>query len=57
MGNLPGGVTDGMVDEAVGDWLEGHDEGCNGDFCDCEERAAEEARADRLIEQWESSRW
>lgn len=57
MDNLPGGVTDAMIDAQWGEGPEGHDEGCDGDFCDCEERAAEEARADRMIEQWEDSRW
>lgn len=48
MDNLPGGVTDSMVDDAVGgDWLDGHDDGCNGDFCDCLERAAAEAATER----------
>lgn len=62
MSNLPYGVTDAMTDVAVGDdWtLEGHDEGCDGDFCDCLEREAELRRGEYLAEQMEwdrDSRW
>lgn len=59
MGNLPDGVTDSMVDEAVGDWRgDGHYDDCTDpEDCECAEGMAEDARVDRLIQQYEDSRW